>query len=171
MAVVYRVKLVYLAYARREDIIPSLLNSVRKAAEGGVEVEGMEAIITAHLKTLIDPLGLFWDNSVDSRRICLISRWKTFFEVEDKRKFGLHIYVPDWLNVLLRMDVKDVVGLRASASAVVAGLLSSEKEVESLKLPSPLVQEVKDWVIWINDTSTARFFTGTLKAQVQSIKS
>ena len=147
MPFVYRVKLVYLAYARREDIVPSLLKCVRKAAEGGVGVEVMEAIMSAHLKTLIDPLGHFWDR-------CLISRWKTFFEVEDKRKFGLHIYVPGWLNVLLRLDVKAAVGLRASASAVVAGLLSSEKEVESLNLPSPLAQEVKDWVIWINYTST-----------------
>ena len=148
MSAVYRTKLVYLAYARREDIVSSLLKCVRKAAESGRDVEGVVTLMWTHLKTLIDPLGRRWDFGLGCEHGRMCDRW---YILDDKRKFGLHIYVRGWLNVCLIVDVKNAVGLRASASATVAGLLSSENEVECLNLPSPLVQEVKDWVIWIND--------------------
>ena len=145
MQVVYRAKLIYLAYVWREDIVSMILECVAKGAEGGEDANGVKVLIWELLQPLIDKGRGRLDFA---RRHC-----DERYIFEDRRRYALHIYVPGWVNMCVNVELKEAEDLRACAGAIVARLLSSQEEVESLNIPNPLVQEVKGWIIWMNDTN------------------
>lgn len=158
MPVAYRAKLIYLGYVWREDIISTLLECVAKGAEGGRDANGVKELLWELLQPLIGPRG-----RLDfARRHCY--EW---YISEDRRRYSLHIYVPGWVNMCVNVELKEAEGLRACAGVIVARLLTSPEEVEALNIPSPLAEEVKDWIIWMNDTNNIQFSSRHLSINCQ----
>jgi len=140
MVVFYRVHARVLKTSTREDVIPGLVDCIRKSAEGGGDVTRVKSDLWNHLTELIDPYYL---NAPRISSTCSI--WRVS---EDQLYYTLHIYVPCCLNIAVYVEGKAATRLRDYSAAVIARHLSSEEEVEALGLPSPLVPEVKAWVAW-----------------------
>ena len=137
MTVAYRVKVGLLCHVWKKDIMPGLLEVIRKAAEEGNKVEEVKARMWIHLNTLIDP---FFFAKFASCHVWHMSK--------DQRSYTLHIYVPSKLNVIVEVEGKVLEDLRSSAAVVVADHLANKEEAEKLEIPKNLVQEVRLWVLW-----------------------
>lgn len=143
MPVFYRVHARVLKIFSREDVIPGLVDCIRKSAESGADVARVETDLWTHLRPLIDPFYLCGSASCSLWRVSA-----------DQTHYTLHIYIPCCLNIAVYVEGKVAAGLKECSAAIVARHLNTEEEVEVLGLPSPLVPDVKAWVAWMQHIHT-----------------
>jgi len=140
MVVFCKVHARVLKTSTREDVIPGLVECIRRSAESGSDVTRVKSDLWSHLTLLIDPYYLSFRDSATCSVWCMSL---------DKSHYTLHIYVPVCLNIAVYVAGKAVTRLRDCSALTIARHLSSVEEVDVLGLPSPLVPEVKAWVAWV----------------------